>query len=388
MLRSRFVPLAMSAFLLMVLWPAPAPAYIGGPPTTLGMMCSWSTHACLVRVEQVIKDKNVIVFRKVRDLKGKWPAEVIKQVINTPDRPYILEWATPGKTTMMFALESYKWSHTYIDKCWYASTTTDWSWWNMNHVEPILLRWYCGRADRLADISASIYAGQEVPVPCMVGDNMNDLQLRRARVWRLKASLKIQGYDPKAQFVAWGSGEFTTLAGMPGFSRYSGLPCVGPDAQAISCVDLDGDGSLDLCLSGAGKFTARLLKDGEFSGEVTLPGFTGGCRAAVWADYNGDGKPDLLLATLAGPKLYTNLGNGNFRDDTKLLPAEPCYNLTAAAWLDYDGDGKPDLLLAMAFTACASIATAASWRRPVVRGRLDEGEPGAGGIGSNVRATR
>ena len=92
---------------------------------------------------------------------------------------------------------------------------------------------------------------------------------------------------------------------------------------------------------------ALLQNGGESLNEVSLPGATGG-RAAVWADYNGDGKPDLLLATPTGPKLYTNLGN-SFRDDSHLLPREPSYNLTAAAWLDYDGDGKPDLLLGNGF---------------------------------------
>src|SRR5207302_5080456 len=82
--------------------------------------------------------------------------------------------------------------------------------------------------------------------------------------------------------------------------------------------------------------------------EVALPGAISGCRPAVWADYNGDGKPDLFLATPTGPKLFTNLG-GTFRDDTHLLPKEPAYNLTAAAWIDYDGDGKPDLLLGNGF---------------------------------------
>src|SRR5205823_3736094 len=127
----------------------------------------------------------------------------------------------------------------------------------------------------------------------------------------------------------------------------SSLTRVDADAQSISAVDIDGDGKLDLCLAGGGR-VAVLQNSGEALSEISLPGSTG-CRAAVWADYNGDGQPDLLLATPAGPKLYTNLGSGQFRDDSHLLPREPGYNLTAAAWLDYDGDGKPDILLGNGF---------------------------------------
>src|SRR6516225_2495993 len=50
-----------------------------------------------------------------------------------------------------------------------------------------------------------------------------------------------------------------------------------------------------------------------------------------------------------GPKLDTNQGGGNFRDDSHLLPREEGYNLTAAAWIDQDGDGRPDILLGNGF---------------------------------------
>ncbi|MCE9531117.1 MAG: VCBS repeat-containing protein, partial [Planctomycetes bacterium] len=83
--------------------------------------------------------------------------------------------------------------------------------------------------------------------------------------------------------------------------------------------------------------------------EVYLPGLVGGSRSTVWADYNGDGRPDILLATVHGPKLYTNLGSGQFRDDSYLLPNERSFDLTAAAWIDADGDGHPDVLLANGF---------------------------------------
>src|SRR5262249_13224081 len=128
---------------------------------------------------------------------------------------------------------------------------------------------------------------------------------------------------------------------------YAALSRVDPEAQAISALDIDGDGKPDLCLVGAGK-VVLLQNGGESLNEIALP-TNGGCRAAVWADYNGDGRPGLLLATPAGPRLYTNVGGGSFRDDTHLLPKELSYNLTAAAWIDYDGDGHPDLLLGNGF---------------------------------------
>ncbi len=186
-------------------------------------------------------------------------------------------------------------------------------------------------------------AGQEVIVPCMMDGNKEDLHNRRAKIQRLKASLKLQDYNPKRDFVGWGGEDFRRLQGLPGFTHLSAVGRVDPEAQAISVTDVDGDGKWDLCLVGGGKVMV-LQNGGEALSEIMLPQRYG-ARAAVWADYNGDGKPDLLLATPAGPKLLTNLG-GTFRDDSHLLPSEPFYNLTAAAWIDYNGDGKPDILLA------------------------------------------
>src|SRR5262249_20768530 len=106
-------------------------------------------------------------------------------------------------------------------------------------------------------------------------------------------------------------------------------------------------GKPDLCLVGASRVVV-LQNGGEAMSEISLP-TSGGCRAAAWAGYNGAGKPDLLLATPLGPKLYTNLGTNTFRTDSHLRSNEAAYNCTAAAWIDYDGDGKPDILLGNGF---------------------------------------
>ena len=91
-----------------------------------------------------------------------------------------------------------------------------------------------------------------------------------------------------------------------------------------------------------------LQNAGDYWSEVPLP-ITGGCRAAVWADYNQDGMPDLLLATTSGPKLFANQGQGVFRDASGPAAQARSAASSAAAWIDHDGDGWPDILLATAF---------------------------------------
>jgi hypothetical protein len=360
-------------------------AYVEAPHS-LGQVIALSTNIMVLRVEQVDKTKNLIIFRKVRDLKGKHPTDVIRHNIgrggfNPREWQYTMDWAEVGKTAVFFHNGGA--SETCIGNYWYQAYAGG-DWWNLSHGEPFLLRSYAGNVEKLAAAVSDIIAGKEVVVPCMVDGNKDDLHLRRARIQRVKAGLKLD-YNPKRDFVGWGGEDFRRLQGMPGFSHYSAVARVDPDAQAISCVDFNGDGKADLCLAGPGR-VALLQNGGESLSEVSLPGASG-CRAAVWADYNGDGKPDLLLATPAGPKLYTNLG-GAFRDDSHLLPREPAYNLTAAAWLDYDGDGRPDLLLGNGFHGLrlyrnkGPIAAAA----PLVLGKWSYigPFPNAGGQGFNT----
>ncbi len=319
-------------------------AYVEAPHS-LGMVVSLSTNIVLMRVEQVDRTKNLILFRKVRDLKGTHPADVIRQNIgqggyNPREWQYPMQWAEVGKTAILFHNGSQ--SETCIGTYWYQMANGG-DWWNLTHGEPYLLRSFCGSADKLAAAVVEIHAGRETVVPCMVdSSNKDDLHLRRGRIQRLRASLKLD-YNAKRDFVGWGGEDFRRLAGMPGFTHYSALTRVDPEAQSLAVVDYDADGKADLLLAGAGR-VALLQNAGESLNEVALPGARG-CRAAVWADYNADGKPDLLLATPLGPQLFTNLGNNTFRDDSHLLPREPGYNVTAAAWIDYDGDGRPDILL-------------------------------------------
>jgi hypothetical protein len=337
---------ALAAVLGLTLLLSPAQAYVEAP-YTLGRIIAESTGAVvLMRVEKVDKQNNIVFYRKVADLKNKHPTDQIihnigKGGLRPNEWKQVMDWAEPGKLAVFFHNGGA--SETCIGTWWYQCYGGGQNW-NHVHGEPYLLRSYAGNVEKLAAAVTAIHGGQEVIVPCMVNGNLEDLHQRKAKIQRLKASLKLMDYNPKRDFVGWGGEDYQRLNGVAGFTHYAGLTRVDPDAQCISCADIDGDGKMDLCLIGAGKLVV-LLNSGESLSEIPLPGAVG-VRSAVWADYNGDGRPDLLLATVAGAKLFTNLGNNTFRDDSNLLPAEPYNTLTAAAWIDYDRDGKPDILLA------------------------------------------
>jgi hypothetical protein len=319
-------------------------AYVEAP-MSFGAIVAQSTNILLMRVEMVDREKNIIVYRKVKDLKGVHPQEVIKHNIGRGGlRPNEwkpqMDWAEPGKVAAFFHNGGA--SETCIGNWWYQAYGGG-EWWNHSHGEPFLNRSYSGAPEKLAGIIPQMLEGKEVIVPCMVGGNLEDLHNRRAKIQRLKASLKLQDYNPQRDFVGWGGEDFRRLNGMAGFTHISSLTRVDPEAQAISVVDYDADGKPDLALIGGGR-VVLMQNNGDSLSENSLAGVAG-ARSAVWADYNSDGKPDLLVATPSGPRLFTNLG-GNFRDDSHLLPRQPAWNLTAAAWMDYDADGKPDLLLA------------------------------------------
>jgi hypothetical protein len=351
--RSRTLPLTMLTrlTLLALLWIAVQPVTVSAYveiPYTLGRVVMESTSITLLKIEKVDKERNLILFRKVKDLKGTQPGEVIKHNIGRGgfhEREWkaIMEYAEPGKTALFFNNGGA--SETCIANYWYQAYTNG-DWWNMSHGEPYMLRSYAGTADKLAAIVTAMLTGQEVVVPCMVDGDKMSLQLRTARIQRLRASLKIQDYNATRDFAGWGGDDFRTIAGMPPFSHYAGVSRTDPEAQGVTVADIDGDGKNEFCFYGLGK-VALLKVDGPALSEISLP-ITTGARWAGFADFNGDKKLDLLLATPQGPRLLTGQG-GNFKDESHLLPSESYYQLTAATWINYDGDAHPDILLANGF---------------------------------------
>lgn len=134
-------------------------------------------------------------------------------------------------------------------------------------------------------------------------------------------------------------------------------------ANSIVVADLNGDGKPDLviatgcssfgCNGGVGVLFGN--GDGTFQAAQTLgTGFSYMFAVAV-ADVNGDGKPDIIATNGGGycdpaciDYVVVLLGNG---DGTFEAPVSfpSVYNTSALAVADVNGDGKPDLLVTSQF---------------------------------------
>ncbi|OAI47116.1 hypothetical protein AYO44_10080 [Planctomycetaceae bacterium SCGC AG-212-F19] len=183
-------------------------AYVEAP-YSLGQVIKESTNIVLVEVTKVDKNKNLIVYKKLEDIKGKHPTEVIKHNIgkngfHPREWQNVIAWAEEGKKAIFFHNGGA--SETCIGTYWYQCYPQG-EWWGMSHAEPFLLRTYCGNPEKLAAACKAILGGQEIVVPCMADGNKELLHQRKAKMQMMKASLKRGNYDAKRDFVAFGTGD-------------------------------------------------------------------------------------------------------------------------------------------------------------------------------------
>lgn len=117
-----------------------------------------------------------------------------------------------------------------------------------------------------------------------------------------------------------------------------------------ACIfDYDGDGKPDVFLvngdgNGAGKLY-RNLGDLKFADETKTAKleFQGEGTGCAVGDYDNDGHPDLAVSSNGGVHLYHNQGNGTFEDVTAAAGVQGSGLAMGVAFIDYDQDGDPDL---------------------------------------------
>lgn len=121
--------------------------------------------------------------------------------------------------------------------------------------------------------------------------------------------------------------------------------------HGIALLDFDGDGLLDIVMTGPDK--VRLYKNlGNFRFQDVTQG-SGLRQKGYWtgiavADVDNDGKPDLFLSAKGDEALYRNLGGGHFQEMTDIAGmrvTDPNRWNSAALFFDYDHDGRPDLFV-------------------------------------------
>lgn len=121
-------------------------------------------------------------------------------------------------------------------------------------------------------------------------------------------------------------------------------------SNAIAHDDVDGDGDVDLFISGAGQ-DVLLLNDGKgvYTDVTTgqLPSEDMIAQDAEFLDVDGDGDPDLVLGLEGGYALWVNDGNGVFSDETaKRFPIIENVEARKVTPVDIDADGDLDLYFA------------------------------------------
>lgn len=201
--------------------PTQSQAFIDFSPT-LGKVISQSDHIVVLEVDKVNREKQVIIFKRIAELKGKDSPEVMKQQITDGFHPRqsrtILDWAEPGEIAV--CLQSGRQSLTYIGGYWYHSAALEGPWWTMTTGRRDMAYAYFGSVAKLRDHVAAIVAGREVVVTALkfdviglppdsgkwihrkierwaVLEAVSSGRLMRGKewpVWRIKAGLKLPDY--------------------------------------------------------------------------------------------------------------------------------------------------------------------------------------------------
>jgi len=117
----------------------------------------------------------------------------------------------------------------------------------------------------------------------------------------------------------------------------------------VAIADVDGDGFPDVFLASVERPSALYRNRGHMTFEditassgVDTKGLA--ATGAAFADVDGDGDADLIIGTLGGPlKLFLNDGHGKFSDATAASGLTAGFAVTTLTLADVDGNGTLDL---------------------------------------------
>jgi hypothetical protein len=146
------------------------------------------------------------------------------------------------------------------------------------------------------------------------------------------------------------------------FNGATGIPIGSQDtAYMVAVGDVNGDGFVDMAVANTNHIPSRLyltngapLTSGSYS-TMQVGTDVGYGQAALIADVNGDGKPDLILTYIlagvstdpSGIAIYLNNGTSNPFNNVTPIRLLVGQSVEAVAVGDFNGDGKIDLVAAV-----------------------------------------